>query len=378
MKVMDRYIVVMFFKIFAICFICLTGLFVIVDAFSNLEEFVELGQSASGLYLVLYSYYVPRALEIFDRTSALLALTAAIGTFVWMQRFNELAAVEAGGIPKTRIVRPILWCMLVLVSLSILNREVLIPHYRESLARSAQTWDGSESQSVTPQQDQVTEVWILSGKVTPAKRTIEQPEFRLPHNCAAIGSNVVAELAEAVDETNQHPAGFLLRQVSHPADSDGKGSIFVDGEPLVLTPADQSWLKKRELFVASRTSLNDIAYGPRLRRYSSLAQQVAQLRNSSVWSSNRQRVEVHARIVRPAIDFAILLIGLPVVVSRRDRNFFVALGICLVVVLTIQMLIITCHALGASRIITSAALAAWLPVIALLPIGTAMHARLAR
>ncbi len=376
MKVMDRYVVAMFLKIFAICLICLTGLFVVVDAFSNLEEFVELAQKSSGMIPILYTYYVPRALEIFDRTNAFMALSAAIGTLVWMQRFNELAAVEAGGIPKSRIVRPILWCMLVLVSLSMVNREFLIPRFRESLARNAQSWDGTESQSVSPQQDQVTDVWILGGKVTPAEKKIEKPEFRLPPTCASIGSNVFAESASRLEANDQHPAGFLLRQVNQPTDTDRKASVYLDGEPLIQTPSDQSWLGQREVFIACEIPLNDIAFGPKLRRYSSLAQQVAELRNSSVSSSNRQKVEVHARIVRPALDFAILLIGLPLVVSRRDRNFFLALGICLIVVTSIQVLIIITHALGASRIIVPTALAAWLPVIALLPVGTAMHARL--
>ena len=376
MKLMDRYVIQMFLKIFAICLICLTGLFIVVDVFSNLEEFVGLGQRSEGIFWILSTYYLPRALMIFDRTSALLALAAAIGTLVWMQRFNELAAVEAGGISKSRIVRPILWCMLVLVGLSIINREFLIPRFRESLARTAQSWDGTESQVVTPQQDQDTDVWILSGKVTPAEKKIEQPEFRLPPACAGIGSNVRAESARSMEADEFHPAGFLLSQVKLPTEIDHKASVYVDGKPLVLTASDQPWIGPQEIFIASRVSLTDIAFGPGLRRFSSLAQQVAVLRNSSVWTSNRQRVEVHGRIVRPGLDFAILLIGIPLILSRRDRNFFMAMGTCLLVVMGIQVLILISQGLGASRIIPSAALAAWLPLIVLLPVGSAMHARL--
>lgn len=376
MTVMDRYVTLTFFKIFAICLICLTGLFVVVDVFSNLEEFIELGQKSSGMVSILIDYYAPRALEIFDRTGALLALTAAIGTLVWMQRYNELAAIEAGGICKSRVVRPILGSALILVGLSIVNRELVIPRFRESLARSAQSWDGTESQSISPVQDQETAVWILSGKVTPANRTITQPEFRLPTTGNAIGAEVAAEMALGVEANADHPSGFLLKDVKRPIDIGDKPSIYLMQRPFVLTAYDQPWLQQNELFIASNLSLNDIAYGPRLRRFSSVIQQVAELRNASVWSSHRQRVEVHSRVIRPVVDFSILLIGLPLVVSRRDRNIFVALGVCLLVVLGIQVLIIGCQWLGAYRIIGSAALAAWLPAISLFPLGFALQVRL--
>jgi lipopolysaccharide export system permease protein len=376
MTIIDRYVTWTFFRIFAICLICLTGLFIVVDVFSNLEEFVQLGRRPWGLLPILGSYYAPRVLELFDRTGAMLALTAAIGTLSWMQRYNESAAIEAGGIPKVRIVRPILCSALILIGLSILNREFAIPGFRESLARNAQSWDGKESQPVSPLQDQENGVWILSGKVTPADSKIEEPEFRLPADCAEFGSRVVAKIAHYVDATGEHPAGFLVAEVSHPVDLDRRPSVIVGEQPLIMTPKDYPWLEEGQLFIATRLSLNDIAFGPRLRRYSSLTQQVSILRNSSAWTSSRQRVEVHGRIVRPAVDFAILLIGVPLVVSRRERNIFVALGICLVVVLGIQVFIIVCHSLGAYRIIESAALSAWLPVATLLPLGYAMQLRL--
>lgn len=374
MKVIDRYVTWSFVKIFCICLICLTGLFVVVDAFSNLEEFFELG--ASGITTTIVAYYGPRALQIFDRTGALLALTAAIGTLAWMQRHNELAAIEAGGIPKARIVKPILWSMLVLVILGIANRELLIPQFREALARNAQAWDGHQPQPVSPTQDLQTEVWILSGKIIPATGYIEQPEFRLPIDCESIGSNIRAESAEYCAANQQHPAGFRFIHVKPPVSADGQASIYKDDRPIVLTPRDHPWLKPSELFVACHISIPEIAYGPNLRRFSSLKQQISDLWNASVWTSHRQRVEVHGRLVRPAVDFSILLIGLPVVLSRRDRNIFVSLGVCLLVVLVIQSLIIVCHWLGSYRFIPSAALAAWLPVAALLPLGYSMQVRL--
>jgi lipopolysaccharide export system permease protein len=376
MKVMDRYIAWTFYKIFAICLVCLTGLFIIVDVFSNLEEFVELGQKSGGLLSVLIAYYAPRMLQLFDRCTALMALTAAIATLVWMQRYNELAAIEAGGIAKSRVVRPILMSMLVLIGLSLINRELIIPRHRESLARNAQSWDGGQARSLTPQQDQNSGIWIINGKVTPGEGKIEQAQFRLPKTCGELSGTVFADKAQRLAEDELHPAGFLLSKVRQPADLPEKPSVVVDAQPLVLTPREHKWLSRDELFIRCGVVLNDLAFSQELRRFSSLSQQIGDMQNPSVWTSSRQRVELHSRMVRPAQDFAFLLIGIPLVLTRRDRNVFMALGVCLVTVMGIQMFIWTCQGLGASHIIPSASLAAWLPIMLLLPCGFAMHARL--
>jgi lipopolysaccharide export system permease protein len=378
MNIMDRYVAWTFLKIFVICLVSLSGLFIVVDTFSNLEEFVELGENTNGFAGVLCAYYAPRVFALGDRSLAILSLTAAIGTMVWMQRYNELAAIEAGGIPKSRIVRPILYCALALIGLNIANRELFIPRYRELLARNAQSWDGTKPRAVNPQQDQVTGVWIVSGKVIPASGQIQEVEFRLPDSYRDFGTSIQAEAARLVDATERHPAGFLLSQVTAPLPDRERGSLEVEGQPMVLTPRDHPWMQPDELLIVSRISLMDIAYGPELRRFGSLAQQISAVNNPSVWTASRQRVDIHARLVRPALDFAILLMGLPVIVSRRDRNVFMALGTCLVLVLAMQVVVLTCHNLGATRIISSAALAAWLPIMALLPGGVAMQVRLNR
>ena len=74
----------------------MTGLFIVIDAFGNLEEFIAHGENQEGgLIRVLAEYYGARTLTFFDRTSALLALVAAMFVVSWLQKTNEFTALMA-------------------------------------------------------------------------------------------------------------------------------------------------------------------------------------------------------------------------------------------------------------------------------------------
>ena len=376
LQIIDRYLIRSFLKIFLVCWFSLTSLYLVVDGFSNLEEFLDLSKQSGNLGAILYDYYTPRVFDFFDRTAPLLALIAAIGSLVWMQRSNELAAVEACGIPKSRLLRPFVVCMAGLLILSVVNREFWIPQYKVSLAKNAQNWDGSESRSIQPQQDAATGVWITNGRITIAQQRLERPEFQLPPEAAAFGSRLIAEAADAVPATQWHPAGFILHNVLEPKTAAERPSVAVGDRPLLIVARNAGWLKPQDIFLASGVSLEDLAYGQDIQRFASLREQIRQLKNPSIWFSNRQRVQVHARILRPVLDLVILLVGIPVMLTRRERNMFVAFAACLVVVIGIQLFAIACQSLGASRLISPAALAAWLPLIVLVPVATVAVTRL--
>ncbi len=101
MGTIDRYVLRLYVKVLVICFLSLTGLFIIIDAFNNLDELLALGEKQGSLVAVLGEYYGARALAFFDRTSALMALVAATFAVTSMQRTNELSALLAAGIPRS-------------------------------------------------------------------------------------------------------------------------------------------------------------------------------------------------------------------------------------------------------------------------------------
>ena len=60
MRVIDRYVLSLFVKVTVICFLSLAGLYVVIDAFANLDEFLTYGKEQGNTALVLADYYLPR------------------------------------------------------------------------------------------------------------------------------------------------------------------------------------------------------------------------------------------------------------------------------------------------------------------------------
>ncbi len=359
---LDRYILRLFLRTLLVAFASFSGLYIVIDLFGNLEEF--LGHIERFGTLVLLEYYGPRILAFFDQTSALLALLASLFVITWMQRTNELTAVMAAGIPKRRVVLPLL-CAGWLVSITAaVNREWWIPGFRDRLTRNAQTWAGGEARAFTPVFDFQTRILLTGKGVLPASRTIVQPAFQLPDALATEwGPALTSREARYVAPQQDRPGGYLMIGVTSPADAAKRPSAHIGGQPVILSPHDTPWLKADQLFLASAVTFDELAFGRRYRRYLSTRELVSALRNPSLDYGADARVLLHARLVQPLLDFCLLVIGLPLVTRRHGHGIFYAGGMALLLVIGFLAATMAAHALGNYLIVRPASLAAWLPLL---------------
>ena len=107
--------------------------------------------------------------------------------------------------------------------------------------------------------------------------------------------------------------------------------------------------------------------------FASTAELIEGLRNPSVDFGHQVRVDIHARIVRPLLDVTLLLLGLPLVMTRENRKVFVAIGLCILVVSLLVMVTWTLQALGTNwPQLISPHLAAWAPLLIFVPIAVGM------
>ncbi len=358
---LDRYIAQIFLRTLLICFASFTGLYIVIDLFGNLEEFLRhIERFGAG---VLVSYYGPRILTFFDQTSHLLTLIAALFVITWMQRTNELTAVMAAGIPKRRVVQPLLLAGCLIALLAALNREIWIPQIREKLTRNAQTWAGDAARTFTPVFDFQTRILFTGKGVLPARRVISQPVFQLPDAMASWGSAVTGAEARYLQADGDRPAGYLITEVTQPDDVADRESVRLGSDVVILTPRDAKWLDPDQVFVASDVTFDDLAFGRRYRRYLSTWELVQALRNASLDYGADARVLLHARIVQPLLDLSLLVLGLPLVTRRQTRSIFVAGGMAMLLVIGFLGVTIAAHTMGGYLIIRPASLAAWLPLL---------------
>lgn len=376
MLLIDRYLLIQFLKSFLIFFISFTGLFIVIDSFNNLDEFLKYGDQTGSTFRVLWDYYSPRVFTFFGMTSGILTLISAMFTVTWLQRHNEMTALMAAGISQARIVRPVIVAVIVIAILGVLNRELLIPRYMDRLTRNAQDWLGESKKTFQPKFDNRTGV-LLNGAATVASDfRIESPNFRLDQNYDGIGNQINGENAFYQVATEDHPSGFLVDNLTKPATTNGVASADFEGTPLVLMPADHDWLEPNQCFLVTELTFEQLTASSQWRDYASTYDLIATLSNRSLDVGADVRTEIHSRIVQPFLDITLLFLGLPIVLRKENRNIFIAIGYCLLLVMCFYAVTLVCKAMGATSWIRPTSLAAFIPLIIFVPIATAMAAPL--
>src|SRR5438552_3276976 len=97
-----------FLKAYAICYVLLVGLYIVIDAFSNLDEFSKRAEGAVEMFQIMSRYYLIHQSEFFDKLCGVIGMMVAIFTVTWMQRNNEQLAMLAAGISTQRAILPVL------------------------------------------------------------------------------------------------------------------------------------------------------------------------------------------------------------------------------------------------------------------------------
>jgi len=368
MRTIDRYVLSLFVKVTIICFLSLAGLYVVIDAFANLDEFLTYGKQQGNTLLVLADYYLPRTVWFFDRTAGLLAMIASIFAVTMLQRTNELTALMAAGVSTSRVIAPIVVATVFISGLAAANREFYLPQVRDKLTRNAQDWTGTAARKVTPRYDLRTDI-LLAGKASyAADKRIEEPNFLLPPELASWGRQISAANAYYKPAEGDRPAGYLLTDVKLPVNLPALSSLKVEDKDWVFSPKDYSWLQPNECFVASVVTFEQLSIGGNWRQYLSTHELVTGIRGRIIEAGADVRVTLHARMVQPLLDITLVFLGLPLVLTRGNRNIFVAAGIALGLVAGFYLVVLACHGLG-SNYLLSPTLAAWLPLLIFGPVA---------
>jgi len=369
MTIVDRYLLILFFKILLICLISFAGLFVVIHLFTNLDEFVDASETNGGLPRLLFEYYGPRVLDIFSRTAGVLVLISAIFALSMMQRRREMTAIEAAGIPKSRLVRPILMAAIVVLGLSVVSRELWIPRVKDRLVRTPANWRDGGRIPMNFQKDHFSGLLIRGQEILMEQNRITEPDIQIPIHLNDTISRIHGSIGVIEPAKQQRPAGLWMYKIDIPENLMEMPSMKMDGKTIVYSPRDYKWLQPDQCYVVCTLDAKEMAYGKQLSSYATLQEMMASLRKPRLWFGHRKQVEVHSRILLPFLDLTVILLGLPLVISKADRNIFTAAGFCLLVVIVVQLTTLACNSLGAFSLIRPAALAAWIPIIVFLPLA---------
>jgi len=370
MNIIDRYLLWQFLQNFLICFLSLFGVFVVFDAFANLESFLS---AASGfqIFKVMATYYAVHSLYFFNSTSSLLVLMSAMFTMAWIQRFNEMTALMAAGVSRVRVVAPVLVAAAIITILAAVNRETLIPKFKDELAQRPADLKGNVVEDLYPEFDNVSDVVIGGKHAIVDQKRIVKPDFLAPYHKESLceyGKQWIAAEALYQAPSGDRPGGYLLNDVVEPKDLAQKKSLVMPGgKPILITPHDRpEWLKPNQAFVVTDVTVDELTGDQNLRRFGSTMELMRSLRSHKSTFGADVRVLIHARILQPILDITLLFLGLPLIVGRDNRNVFVAISLCMGLVTAFFVVGIGCQQLGQSLLV-SPAFAAWAPLTVFVP-----------
>ncbi len=375
--IIDRYLLRQFVQVLVICFFSLTGLYIVIDAFGHLDHFVDYADKNGGLLATMGAYYAYRAVMFFDRTSGMLTLTALMFTVTWIQRHQEMTALLAAGVTRARVLRPVLLAAIAVSLAAAANRELVMPAIRHQLALDSKNLGGEQQAQMQSRWDSQTEILIGGDRIVPSEQRIIAPNFMLPPPFDHYGKRLSAAEARYLPANGDLPSGYLLSGVSGPKALLKQPSLLLDDKPVIMTPVGNDWLEADQLFVVSGVSFEFLSAGATWRDFASTREMIHELRSPSTDLGADVRVAIHSRFLQPFLDTTLLFLGLPFVITRTNRNPFLAIGLCLSVVTVFMVVVLGCQSLGAGGWI-AAPLAAWLPLIVFAPLAVALSDALHR
>ena len=351
----DRYLLNRFVQAFVVIFASLLGLYVVLDVFTNIDEFTHGNRPILAMIGDMFRYYGFRTFAFFDTVGSLVTILACMMSLSLLWRHGELNPVLSAGIPTYRLAVPLIGGTLVSSLLLAANQEWLLP----KIANQLQLRPGQNQESydrLKPEYDFATNILIANGKIFPQSRKLGQVEFILPMpEIVSTLTTLHAEEATFHTKSATQPAGWLLSQVEE------KYALLrlTDSGKSVVHPGP----KPDSLFIASEISFDQLVNRHKFFENLSTRELLDRARNPSfsVTSLRSQSLHLHTRLTRPLLNVLIVLMIVPLVI-RKESRFLVtnlAMGLAaMVTVLGIQQASQFLSLAGLIRL----DLGAWIPV----------------
>ncbi len=374
MTQIDRYVLFLYGRVFIVCFLTLSGLLVVVQLFTNVDEFILFGKASNGFVRGLAIYFGPQMLSLYDRMCGLLALLATMFVIAWLGRTNELTAILAAGISKGRIMRPLLIASIVMIGGAAVLRETAIPYFAQILSKTPQSLTSETREPLKPAEDFEYGVKIVGRYVIPSKREIVNPAFKFLGPASHLTRQITGETAVYVDADENHPAGYLVTNFRASEDIQTAPSVKTEEGDFLFLPSDTPWLAPNQCFVVSELELSTLSGGGP-QQFASTSQLMWKVKHQTHFRGADKQVILHSRIVQPFLDFTQLLIGLPLVLSNRNRNLVHMIISCVLAYGLFFGLSIGIRTLGASGTFLTPAAAAWCPLLIFAPIAWSRSVR---
>jgi len=374
MKILDRYIIQTFLVSLGIVLAAMMGLTLLLDLFFNVSDFLSMSTQAKPvgfgeMLLRIGDYYFYKAFDYFQLLAAPALVVAAAASLVRFNRAREITGLKAAGVSLYRIMWPMIAVGLVVDGLYILNQEGVIPLIAAQLAREPNDLVIQKTFAVDFIRDENNNI-IYAPIYDPEMQEMRAEPRRFEGGTVLYWARVRVFLRDARFQAH----GSIEAER---ATWDARQRCWRLTNGLRLPPPKQTDLLER-IPTGPEGDPVDVYFtnvGPKeirrhkagdFHRYMSYGELRALAEDPMRGNRRQLQVTMHQHITAPILNLLLLLLGLPFVAGREDRNYFASVGIAVALVIAVYVVTFASTAFGNTGHITPL-LAAWVPVFMVLP-----------
>jgi len=195
MKTLDRYIVRTFVSTAFLFLVVMMMLRIVLDLFTNMDEFTEQSGSFLGVIGDIWEYYATQSLVYFIELGGLIIVASAAFSLARMNHTNELTAMLASGVSLHRVVLPIIICSMLMGGVIILDQELLVPRVAHLLIRDPdEAGKRAKKEFIVPVMTDSNHTGWYSERYSNAEETMYRPAVTLRReDTVAIGRACTTE-----------------------------------------------------------------------------------------------------------------------------------------------------------------------------------------
>ncbi len=361
LKLIDRQLVIGYFKAYFICLISLLSLYVVVDLFTNLDDFTSKQRGFSYVLRDIGVYYSIKVTQIFDQLCEYIVLLSAMFTISWMQRQNEMVPLLSAGISTRRIVAPVLCSAFVMLGLAVINQELIIPKVGHRLLHDKDDPIGEKEIGVRGAYEP-NGIHIEGEKARRKDHMVLDFRCTIPETVAGNLLHLTAKQAVFFPSPSGAKGGKWELTGTKPAEVDG-----LDKNNGILEQLDTG----RFILYVREIDFDHITRNPNWFRLVSTTKIYQELQKPEANRLVSVAVLFHIRLTRPILGMILVLLGLSVILRDQNRNIVLSSGYCLILCAIFFGICYACKILGDSDILPPA-LAAWVPIVGFGPLCLVM------
>jgi len=342
-KLVSRYILNAFLRVFGLSLGAFAGIYLLVDFFERVDDFIE-HKAHLSQYVLYFASKIPLIVVQVAPMAVLMGAFMALGT---LSRSNELTAMRACGVSLWRISAPLLLsALLITCSIQVAN-EFLVPLSVRKINYILHT-EVKGKAKLTVKRDRL---WFREGSsivnvrlALPEKDSLQGVTIFRTGDDFRLESRIDAPQAVYRDGTWTFE-NVTIRHFAN--DGDGVSSIErYDRKPIELakTPDD----------------FRAVEYKNEELGYRDLRKLASKLREEG-YDATRYRVDMHGRLAAPFASVIMAFLGIPFALQKK-RGASLAMGVTISVAIGIAYHIIQAMlmAFGYSSVIPPV-VAAWSP-----------------